>query len=63
MGWTKAFLWIVTLDTQHVLFSTQEHYRRIPNSSDFVNNLLILQGGFFPLYLLPAVLVLIGFFI
>lgn len=61
MGWTKAFLWIITLHTQHVLFSTQEHYCRIPNSSSFIKNLLILQG--FLLYLLPGVLVFIFFFI
>lgn len=24
MGWIKAFLWIVTLHTEHVLFRTQE---------------------------------------
>lgn len=52
MGWTRAFLWIITLHTQHVLFSTQEHCCRIPNSSNFIKNLLILQGGGF--FTVPA---------
>jgi len=63
MRWTKAFLWIITLHTQLVLFSTQERYRRLANSSNFIKNLLMLQGRIFSLYLLPGVLLLIFFFI